>query len=105
MPSLQDHVPKDEHNQLMRATSQATPKAENHWARLAQDTERASCEPLESFFEACGGAQSIALAVRRVENRGTTETYAFQQPFVVIGSCAESDLVMPDRSVNYRHVY
>jgi hypothetical protein len=102
---LPNQVPPDKPHSLSRSPSQALAKTDSKLVRLPQETDRASNEPLEPFFRACGGLQTISLAVRRVESRGPAEAYAFQQPFVVIGSCAESDLVMPDRSVNYRHIY
>jgi hypothetical protein len=80
-------------------------QSENQLVRLNHEGDRVAREPLEAFFEACGGAQPISLAVRRIESRRADETYTFQQPFVVIGSCPECDLVMPDQSVNYRHYY
>lgn len=105
MLSLQIQVPSDDPKGLTRYNSPGKPESQGDLARLPHGIDRAPSEPLETFFQACGGTQTISLAVRRVEGRGNAEAYAFQQPFVVIGSCPDSDLVMPDRSVNYRHIY
>jgi hypothetical protein len=98
-------VSKDKPNALTRSPFQAQAETGGDLARLPREMDRPLNDPLESFFAACGGVQTISLAVRRIEGRGSAETYGFQQPFVVIGCCQDCDLVMPDKSVNYRHVY
>jgi hypothetical protein len=74
-------------------------------ALAVPESMRTLGEPLEPFFEACGGRQSISLAVRRSGGLAPAETYVFQQPFVVIGRCRESDLPLNDRTVDFRHLY
>jgi hypothetical protein len=69
------------------------------------ESVRALGEPLEPFFDACGGRQTISLAVRRSGSRSPPETFAFQQPFVLVGRCRESDLFLDDPGVNFRHLY
>src|SRR5262245_9226143 len=62
-------------------------------------------EPLEPFFEACGGRQTISLSVRRFDNRSPAATFVFQQPFVIVGRCRESDLFLDGPGINFRHLY
>ena len=66
---------------------------------------RTLAEPLEAFFEACGGRQTISLSVHRLDDASPPETSGFQQPFVIIGRCQESDLALADGNVNFRHYY
>src|SRR5262249_15631180 len=42
---------------------------------------------------------------RRSGSRSAPETYVLQQPFVLVGRCGESDLVLDDPGVNFRHLY
>lgn len=69
------------------------------------DAVRVISDPLQPFFEACGGEQTISLSVVRHDGRAAPETYLFQQPFVLIGRCAENDLVLADERVGFRHFY
>ncbi|MBS0261800.1 MAG: FHA domain-containing protein [Planctomycetes bacterium] len=101
--SNQFDVPDDDDRSQGHASDPTHPAGE--LMRLNHTMDRVSEEALDLFFDACGGRQAITLAVRRIENRNDTEIYTLHQPFVVIGSCPECDLVLPDRSVNYRHVY
>lgn len=69
------------------------------------ESMRALGEPLDPFFEACGGPTSIALAVRRADSDDPPETHIFRQPFVVIGACRECDLPLTESNVAFRHFY
>ena len=93
-PELIVASPRDVASEGRRQTALAVPEA-----------MRTLGEPLEPFFDACGGRQTISLAVRRSDGPAAAETYVFQQPFVVIGRCHESDLHLPDRTVDFRHLY
>ena len=64
--------------------SAGTEVGEYRWAAFGEAV-RDLGEPLEPFFEACGGRQTISLSVRRFDSRSPPETFVFQQPFVVIG--------------------
>jgi hypothetical protein len=66
---------------------------------------RALGEPLDPFFEACGGRQILSVAVRRTDDGTPVSTYLFQQPFVLIGRCTESDLSLRHETVGFRHLY
>src|SRR5262245_2874925 len=68
--------------------------AEAHRQRALSVPEsgRALGEPLEPFFAACGGRRTLSLSVRRVDSEEAPETFIFQQPFVIIGRCPESDM-------------
>jgi len=69
------------------------------------ESVRALGEPLEPLFEACGGRQTLSLSVRRRDGAAPPETYEFQQPFILIGRCQQSDLPLNDAKVNFRHIY
>src|SRR5258708_7112761 len=69
------------------------------------ESVRALGEPLEPFFGACGGRQSISLSVRRRDRSAPAKTFVFNQPFILIGRCQESDLPLNDPRVNFRHIY
>ncbi len=69
------------------------------------ESVRALGEPLEPFFGACGGRQSISLSVRRRDRPAPAKTFVFNQPFILIGRCQESDLPLNDPRVNFRHIY
>jgi pSer/pThr/pTyr-binding forkhead associated (FHA) protein len=99
----QDPISSDEDHSMIHSHDSSHSGGE--LMRLNHTMDRVSNGSLDSFVEACGGVQSISLSIRRVESRGDDETYTLHQPFVVIGSCPECDLVLPDRSVNYRHFY
>ena len=63
-------------------------------------------EPLASFSEACGGAQTVSLSICRRDSGLAPKIRTFrQQPFVVIGRSLDGDVVLPDRLVNFRHFY
>jgi len=57
------------------------------------------------FNQACGGQQTISLAVARRGSQALAETCVFRQPFVLIGRGAENDLVLADDRVGFRHIY
>src|SRR5262249_45637544 len=93
-PGMIDEVPHQLSVPAARQTALSIP-----------ESVRALGEPLEPFFEACGGRQSITLSVRRFDSPSRAESFVFEQPFVLVGRCAESDLPLPDRLVNFRHLY
>lgn len=62
-------------------------------------------EPIEPFALACGGGYPLSLSVRRRDDGATVGDYVFDQPFVRIGRSVNSDLVLPDESVSFRHFY
>lgn len=66
---------------------------------------RALGEPLEPFFEACGGRRTISLAVWRKDRDALPKTYVFEQPFILVGRCPESDLTLSHAKVAFRHLY
>jgi len=69
------------------------------------DEVRALGEPLEPFFAACGGTHPVSLSLCRPDGRQPPETLVFDQPFVLVGRCPESDLCLPDVDVSFRHFY
>lgn len=69
------------------------------------ESVRALGEPLDPFFTACGGRNTISVSVWRQEIDSPAETYIFQQPFVLIGRSPENDLPLPDPKVSFRHLY
>ncbi|HEY2251636.1 MAG TPA: FHA domain-containing protein [Planctomycetaceae bacterium] len=62
-------------------------------------------DPLQPFFDACGGRQTISLVIQHRSGQPSFETCVFQQPFVLIGRCPENDLVLAGESVGFRHIY
>src|SRR5579872_1369309 len=62
-------------------------------------------EPLQPFFEACGGVQTIELTAGRQDSPASSERRLFRQPFFVIGRASGCDLVIPDPTASFRHIY
>lgn len=69
------------------------------------ESVRALGEPLDPFFEACGGRTALSLAVSCRDTAVAPETCAFRQPFVLIGRYPECDLPLLQPGVSFRHVY
>jgi hypothetical protein len=79
--------------------------ADRQTALSVPESIRSLGEPLDPFFDACGGRQILSVAVRRTEDGTPVSTYLFQQPFVLIGRCTESDLSLRHATVGFRHLY
>ena len=59
---------------------------------------------LDQFLAACGSSEPLRLGVGQRDELGS-ETWSFQQPFLVIGRRPESDLVLDHWQVSRRHAY
>jgi pSer/pThr/pTyr-binding forkhead associated (FHA) protein len=59
---------------------------------------------LDHFLAACGSDEPLRLGVGQRDELGS-ETWSFQQPFLVIGRRPESDLVLDHWQVSRRHAY
>ncbi len=90
---------------MVRKVAGGRAEARRELAVPLAKSERLLPEPLEPFFEACGGRQTIALSVARRDSASPPEMVVFHQPFVLIGRCHESDLTLADDYVNFRHFY
>lgn len=91
---------------LVRQPGPGQPVEQGRQTALAvPESVRALGEPLDPFFEACGGRKSLSISVRRRDSGSAPETYVFHQPFVLVGRCPECDLHLADRGVSFRHVY
>jgi pSer/pThr/pTyr-binding forkhead associated (FHA) protein len=100
------HEDSREENALMvRLPTSIIGDAHRQRALSVPESVRALGEPLEPFYDACGGRQTISLSVRREDGQSSPGTFVFQQPFVLIGRCPESDLNLEDGGVSFRHIY
>ncbi len=102
---LQDRSKAGEPELLTRAPTDPANQAAGQTALTVPDPDWAGGEPLQPFFEACGGIQPLALTVQRQDNPALSERHMFRQPFCLIGRIADCDLVLPHSQVGYRHVY
>jgi pSer/pThr/pTyr-binding forkhead associated (FHA) protein len=103
--ALQHEAPSAGTALVVQPPPQAGAEPGRQTALSVPEAIRALGEPLEPFFAACGGRQTISLSVRRRDGRAPPETCVFQQPFVLIGRCPESDLALADGAVSFRHFY
>jgi pSer/pThr/pTyr-binding forkhead associated (FHA) protein len=103
--ALHHETASDEGGLVVRPPTTAAVDVQRQRALSVPEAVRALGEPLDPFFDACGGRQTISLSVRREDGRSPPETFVFQQPFVLIGRCPESDLNLDDNGVSFRHLY
>ncbi len=103
--SLHNGTSAGEKGLLVRPDGDAGTEVSRQLALSVPESVRALGEPLEPFFEACGGRQTLSLSLSRRDGQAPPETCVFQQPFVLIGRCPESDLALADRAVSFRHFY
>ncbi|MGQ0634155.1 MAG: FHA domain-containing protein [Planctomycetaceae bacterium] len=95
----------DELSVIRTAAPDPASDAPRQLALSVPETVRSLGEPLDPFFEACGGPTAVSLAVQRTGSLDAPSTYLFRQPFVLIGRCVESDLALVDPAVGFRHLY
>src|SRR5262245_44236013 len=88
--ALHHEVSPEENALVVRPTMSLIGDVRRQRALSVPESVRALGEPLEPFFDACGGRQTISLSIRREDGRSSPETFVFQQPFVLIGRCPES---------------
>src|SRR5262245_3916178 len=103
--ALHHQVSRENDALAVRPSITLSKDAKRQRALSVPESVRALGEPLEPFFDACGGRQTISLSVRRRDGRSPPVTYVFQQPFVLIGRCSDSDLPLDDENVGFRHFY
>src|SRR5258708_29045731 len=103
--ALQVETPPAANGLIVPAPRELSHEPGRRMALSVPESVRALGEPLEPFFGACGGRQMISLSVRRRARPAPAETYVFNQPFILIRRCAESDLPLNDAQVNFRHMY
>lgn len=109
MLALQNQTTPGEPDLLIRSPADAADAPESQVALSVPVSvpvsERALGESLQTFFEACGGMQTISLSARRLDNPAPADRHLFRQPFFVIGRASKCDLVIPDPKASFRHIY
>jgi pSer/pThr/pTyr-binding forkhead associated (FHA) protein len=103
--ALHHDVSREDNALMVRLPTSIIGDVQRQRALSVPESVRALGEPLEPFYEACGGRQTISLSIRREDRSSPPETVVFQQPFVLIGRCPESDLNLDDCGVSFRHFY
>src|SRR6185436_1650764 len=103
--ALQHEGAQEESALVAPALPSSGEEADRQAALSVPEAVRAMGEPLEPFFEACGGRRTIALSVWRPDRESPAKTYVFEQPFVLIGRCPESDLSLAHGKIGFRHLY
>src|SRR5262245_50392057 len=103
--ALHHDTSREDNALVVRMPTSIIGDAQRQRALAIPESVRALGEPLEPFFDACGGKQTISLSIRREDGRSPPETIVFHQPFVLIGRCPESDLNLDDGGVSFRHLY
>ena len=109
--ALQNQTTPSEPELLIRPQPDAGDESQAEMALLVpdsvrvRDSEWALAEPLQPFFEACGGMQTISLSARRQDSPAHADRHLVRQPFFVIGRASECDLVIPDPTASFRHIY
>src|SRR5579863_7230750 len=97
--------PTRDSDYLASTDSEKSAASQRQIARPIPDSVRSLGEPLEPFFEACGGQRTIALSVVQRDGQTPAETRVLRQPFILIGRCKESDLPLHSEGISFRHFY
>lgn len=102
--ALQNQQPAEQ-ELLIRPPGDVAGEPRGQYALALPAEEPPSADAMAAFFEACGGTQTISLSSRRLVNAAPADRHLFRKPFFVIGRSANCDLVIPDPTASFRHIY
>jgi pSer/pThr/pTyr-binding forkhead associated (FHA) protein len=105
MLALQNQPTPNESGSLIRLQPDTAGQLQRQTALSVPDSELPLGEPLSPFFDACGGVDTISVSARMLDSQASADVHLFRQPFFIIGRSSQCDLVVPDRTAGFRHIY